>query len=177
MERKYEGDRISLRVETARFDDGPKFDREIVEHPGSVVLVPITDAGTVLLIRQFRQAAGKVLLEASAGTIEPGEAPEVTALRELREEVGQRAGKLFLLGGSWVAPGYSTEYSYMFIASELEVAPLPSDDGEDISVEEVEFDDLHRLIAEGEFEDQLSIAALLSALLVYANHIKGSQNE
>ena len=177
MERKYEGDRISLRVETARFDDGPKFDREIVEHPGSVVLVPITDAGTVLLIRQFRQAAGKVLLEASAGTIEPGEAPEVTALRELREEVGQRAGKLFLLGGSWVAPGYSTEYSYMFIASELEVAPLPSDDGEDISVEEVEFDDLHRLIAEGEIEDQMSIAALLSAQHVYSKHIKGSQNE
>ena len=177
VERKYEGDRISLRVETAKFDDGPKFDREIVEHPGSVVLVPITDAGTVLLIRQFRQAAGKVLLEASAGTIAPGEAPEVTALRELREEVGQRARKLFLVGGSWVAPGYSTEYSYMFIASELEVAPLPSDDGEDISVEEIEFDDLHRLIADGEIEDQMSIAALLSAQHVYTKHIKGSENE
>ena len=139
--------------------------------------MPITDAGTVLLIRQFRQAAGKVLLEASAGTIEPGEAPEVTALRELREEVGQRARKLFLVGGSWVAPGYSTEYSYMFIASELEVAPLPSDDGEDISVEEIEFDDLHRLIAEGEIEDQMSIAALLSAQHVYTKHIKGSENE
>ena len=62
VERKYEGDRISLRVDTAKFDDGPEFDREIVEHPGSVVLVPITDDGTVLLIRQFRQAAGKVLL-------------------------------------------------------------------------------------------------------------------
>ena len=160
MERKYEGDRISLRVDTARSDDGPKFDREIVEHPGSVVLVPITDAGTVLLIRQFRQAAGKVLLEASAGTIEPGEAPEVTALRELREEVGQRARKLFLVGGSWVAPGYSTEYSYMFIASELEVAPLPSDDGEDISVEEIELEDLKSLIDEGEIENQMSIAAL-----------------
>ena len=78
---------------------------------------------------------------------------------------------------SWVAPGYSTEYSYMFIASELEVAPLPSDDGEDISVEEIEFDDLHRLIAEGEIEDQMSIAALLSAQHVYTKHIKGSENE
>ena len=177
IERKYEGDRISLRVDTARFDDGPEFDREIVEHPGSVVLVPITNDGTVLLIRQFRQAAGKVLLEASAGTIESGENPEVTALRELREEVGHRAGKLIPIGGSWVAPGYSTEYSHMFIATELEVSPLPSDDGEDISVEEIEFDDVHRLIAEGEIEDQMSIAALLSAKHEYTEHIKISKND
>jgi len=65
----------------------------------------------------------------------------------------------------------------MFIATELQEAPLPSDDGEDISVEEIEFDDLHRLIAEGEIEDQMSIAALLSAQHVYTKHIKGSENE
>jgi ADP-ribose pyrophosphatase len=171
--RKYEGNRISLRVDTARFDDGPEFEREIVEHPGSVVLIPITNDGKVLLIRQYRQAAEKILLEASAGTREAGESPEVTAHRELQEEVGYRAGKLIPIGGSWVAPGYSTEYSYMYIATDLEPAPLPSDDGEDIVVEEIEFDDLHRLIATGELEDQMSIAALLSAQHVYAEHIRG----
>ncbi len=172
VSRKYEGNRISLRVDTARFDDGPAFDREIVEHPGSVVLVPITDDGKVLLIRQYRQAAEKFLLEASAGTREAGESPEVTAHRELQEEVGYKAGKLIPIGGSWVAPGYSTEYSYMYIATDLEEASLPSDDGEDIVVEEVDFEDLNRLIADGELEDQMSIAALLSAQYVYTQHIK-----
>jgi len=173
VNRKYEGNRISLRVDTAKFDDGPEFDREIVEHPGSVVLIPITDDGKVLLIRQYRQAAERFLLEASAGTREAGESPETTAHRELQEEVGYKAGKLIPIGGSWVAPGYSSEYSYMYIATNLEPAPLPPDDGEDIVVEEVDFDDLHRLIAEGELEDQMSIAALLSAKHVFAGHIRG----
>ncbi len=173
VNRKYEGSRISLRVDTAKFDDGPEFDREIVEHPGSVVLIPITDDGKVLLIRQYRLAAGRFLLEASAGTREAGENPEVTAHRELQEEVGYRAGRLIPIGGSWVAPGYSTEYSHIFIATELEPAQLPADDGEDIVVEEFEFDDLHQLIANGELEDQMSIAALLSAQHVFTEHIKG----
>lgn len=173
VNRKYEGSRISLRVDTAKFDDGPEFDREIVEHPGSVVLIPITDDGKVLLIRQYRLAAGRFLLEASAGTREAGENPEVTAHRELQEEVGYRAGRLIPIGGSWVAPGYSTEYSHIFIATELEPAQLPADDGEDIVVEEFEFDDVHRLIANGELEDQMSIAALLSAQHVFTEHIKG----
>jgi ADP-ribose pyrophosphatase len=91
----------------------------------------------------------------------------------LQEEVGYKAGKLISIGGSWVAPGYSTEYSYMYIATELELAPLPSDDGEDIVVEEVDFKDIQRLISSGELEDQMSIAALLSAQYVYTEHIKG----
>ena len=173
IDRKYEGNRISLRVDTARFGDGPEFDREIVEHPGSVVLIPITIDGKVLLIRQYRQAAERFLLEASAGTREAGESPEVTAHRELQEEVGYKAGRLIPIGGSWVAPGYSTEYSYMYIATDLTPSPLPSDDGEDIVVEEVDFDDLHRLISTGELEDLKSIAALLSAKHVFTEHIRG----
>ena len=160
-------------MDTARFENGPEFDREIVEHPGSVVLIPITEDGKILLIRQYRQAAERFLLEASAGTREAGESPEVTAHRELQEEVGYRAGKLISIGGSWVAPGYSTEYSHMYIATELELAPLPSDDGEDIVVEEVDFKDIQRLISSGELEDQMSIAALLSTQYVYTEHIKG----
>lgn len=174
VNRVYDGNRISVRVETARFDGGPEFDREIVEHPGSVVLVPIKTDGTVLLIRQFRQAAESFLLEAPAGTMEPGEEPVKTAHRELREEVGYRAGKLISIGGSWVAPGYSTEYSHMFIATELKHDPLPADDGEDIVIDEFEFDDIHRLISTGQLEDQMSIAALLAAQHVYVEHVANS---
>ena len=160
-------------MDTARFEDGPEFDREIIEHPGSVVLIPITHDGKILLIRQYRQAAERFLLEAPAGTRETGDCPGVTAHRELQEEVGYRAGKLISIGGSWVAPGYSTEYSYIYIATELESAPLPSDEGEDIVVEEVDFKDIQRLISSGELEDQMSIAALLSTQCVYLEHIKG----
>lgn len=177
VSRKYEGSRISLRVDTARFDDGPEFDREIVEHPGSVVLIPITPTGKVLLIRQFRQSAEKVLLEAPAGTREPGEDPELTARRELQEEVGYKTGKLIPIGGSWVAPGYSTEYSHAYIATELEPDPLPADDGEDIVVEEFAFSDIKQLIIEGELEDQMSIAALLTAQHVYMDNIKTSRTD
>jgi 8-oxo-dGTP pyrophosphatase MutT (NUDIX family) len=177
VSRKYEGNRISLRVDTARFDAGPEFDREIVEHPGSVVLIPITAEGKVLLIRQYRQSAEKILLEAPAGTREPGEDPEATARRELREEVGYRTKNLIPIGGSWVAPGYSTEYSHAFIATELEAAPLPADEGEDIVVTEFEFDDIHRLIAEGVLEDQMTIAALLTARHVYTEYVEQGQDE
>lgn len=177
VSRKYEGDRISLRVDTARFGDGPEFDREIVEHPGSVVLIPITAEGRVLLIRQFRQSAKTVLLEAPAGTMEPGENPESTARRELREEIGYSAGKLIPIGGSWVAPGYSTEYSYTYIATELEPDPLPADESEDIVVIEIELGDVHRLIIEGELEDQMTIAALLTAQHVYADYITARTNQ
>jgi len=167
VDRKYEGNRISLRIDTAQFEDGPEFDKEIIEHPGSVVLIPITDEGQVLLIRQYRLAAGKELLEASAGTRESGEEPETTAHRELQEEVGYKAGTLIRIGGSWVAPGYSTEYTHNFIAKDLVYSPLAQDDGEDIVVEAHDFSEIPELIRSGELEDQMTIAALLSAQHVY----------
>ena len=167
VDRKYEGNRISLRVDRARFENGPAFDREIVEHPGSVVVIPITKNGKILLVRQYRIPAERDLLEVSAGTIEKGESPDITAHRELQEEVGYKAGTLTSIGGSWVAPGYSTEYTHTYLATDLVPSVLPSDDGEDIVVEEVSFEDLDRLISTGELEDQMSIAALLIAKYVY----------
>jgi ADP-ribose pyrophosphatase len=142
-----------------------------------VVLIPINAAGKVLLIRQFRQSAARILLEAPAGTREPGESPEATARRELQEEVGYKAGKLIPIGGSWVAPGYSTEYCHAFIAMQLEPDPTPADEGEDIVVAEFDFSDVHRLIVEGELEDQMTIAALLSAQHVYMDNIKSGPGE
>jgi len=109
--------------------------------------------------------------------MEPGENPESTARRELREEIGYSAGKLIPIGGSWVAPGYSTEYSYTYIATELEPDPLPADESEDIVVIEIELGDVHRLIIEGELEDQMTIAALLTAQHVYADYITARTNQ
>ena len=83
-----EGKLVRFRVDTVRLEDGREFEREVVEHAQSVVVVPVTDRETVLLVRQWRQATGDWLLEAPAGRMEPDEAPEDTAQRELREETG-----------------------------------------------------------------------------------------
>ena len=109
--------------------------------------------------------------------MERGENPESTARRELREEIGYSAGKLIPIGGSWVAPGYSTEYSHTYIATELEYDPLPADDGEDIVITEIALGDVHRLIIEGELEDQMTIAALLTAQHVYTDYITTRTNQ
>lgn len=141
--------------------------KEIVDHPGGVTIFPVTDHGTALLVRQWRQPVGDVLLEAPAGTLEPGEDPADCAHRELREEAGVRAGKLTSLGGSWVAPGYSTEFNWGFLASNLTEDPLQQDDSEDIHTVEVKIEDIPRMIREGELQDQMTIAAYLAAAHVF----------
>lgn len=138
--------------------------KEIVEHPGSVVILPVTGHSTAILIQQWRLAPGKVLIEAPCGTREPGEAPEVTAHRELREEAGLRAGSLTPLGGSWVAPGYSTEFTFAFLARNLTRDPLPQDDGEDIHTIEVPLDDIPRMVRDGDLQDQMTIAVCYAAM-------------
>ncbi len=172
--RVYSGNRISLRVDTIRLDGRPEVEREIVEHPGSIVLVPVTNRGTVVMIRQWRQAAGEVVLELPAGTLEPGEEPVTTAQRELREETGYRAESLIDLGGAWVSPGYTTEFSYAYLATGLIVDPLPQDHGEDIRTVEIPIDEVHGLIRSGDLRDQMTIAALYAALEVHRDQLEGS---
>ncbi len=173
--RIHDGKRISLRLDTVQIGDRPVVEREIVEHPGSVVIVPVTDKETVLLIRQWRQPAGEVILEAPAGTLDSGEDAESTALRELREEAGVSAGRLISMGGSWVAPGYSTEYTYAYLATDLRDDPLPQDDGEDIHVVETPLAQVPELIRSGQLRDQMSIAALCMGLYLYRDELKHSQ--
>ena len=165
--RVHEGRRISLRIDEFRLGDKPPAVKEIIEHPGGVVILPVTDHGTVLLIRQWRQAAHSILLECPSGTREPGEPPEVSAHRELREEAGVRAERLIPLGGNWVAPGYSSEFTYGFLATGLTPDPLPQDDGEDIHVVEVPVEDIPQMIRTGELQDQMTIAVYYAAMYVF----------
>ncbi len=163
----HHGQRISLRIDEFRLGDRQTVTKEIIEHPGSVVILPITDDGHVVLVKQWRQAAGKVLLEAPCGTREPGEDPLITAHRELREETGFRAGTMKPIGGSWVAPGYSGEFTHAFVAYNLTPDPLPQDTGEDIHTVMTSFADLPRMIREGEMQDQMTIAVYYMAMHVF----------
>jgi ADP-ribose pyrophosphatase len=119
--------------------------------------------GRILFVRQYRHATGKELLELPAGTLDVGELPENCALREIREETGFAAGKLIKLGEFFLAPGYSTEYMVVYLATELHPDPLPGDLDEFITLEPIPIDQAYNFALSGEIQDGKSLAALLLA--------------
>ena len=141
-ERVFTGKRFSVRVDRVRLADGSESTRDIVEAPNAVVVVAVDDEGHVLMVRQYRKAPERELLELPAGVIDPGETPFESAQRELREEVGMAAGRLTELGSFFAAPGGLTECVYAFLATELRADPLPPDEDERIEVERAPFRDL-----------------------------------
>lgn len=108
-----------------------------------------------------------LLLEAPAGRLEQGEEPEDGARREMREETGHAAGRLFRMGGFWMAPGYSTEYMYAFLATNLRADPLPADEDEDIEVVPTPWKDIPDLIRNGIIQDSKSTSALQMAYFLF----------
>lgn len=157
----YEGKIIRLDRDMIRFADGHEAERVIVRHPGAVSLVVVDADGRWLLIRQYRHPVGKPLLEIPAGTREVGEAPEVTAAREVREETGYAAGSLVHLGGAWMAPGFISEYMDFYLATELSESPLPQDDDEYISApERITEAEIEAAILDGGINDAKTILAL-----------------
>ena len=105
----YHGVIVNVRLDEARLPDGSTAKREVVEHPGGVTVLPLEADGTVWCVRQYRYPFSRTLLEVPAGKLEPGEAPELAAARELSEETGLTAGRLQYLGANFTSPGYSEE--------------------------------------------------------------------
>ena len=158
----YEGTIINVKVDEVLLKNGVKAKREVVEHKPAVAIVPVDAENNVLLVRQYRHPAKIDLLEIPAGIIEPGEEPEVAALRELQEEVGYTSRNLRLIFGFWTSPGFTDEYIYGFIARDLVPNRLPQDHDEDISVEKIPIGRLQQLIRLGEIQDSKSIALLMT---------------
>jgi ADP-ribose pyrophosphatase len=158
-----------LRFVRATFEgpDGTTFEREVVHHPGAVSVVPVVDEGTaVLLVRQYRAAIERDLLEIPAGKRDvAGEAPELTARRELEEEVGMRAGRLEKLAEFYNSPGFCDEHSFVYMALDLEPCPsaAQSEEEQHMTVERILLDDVPGLIAKGELVDAKSIIGLCLA--------------
>ena len=114
----YEGRIFKLYQETVQLPDQKYAYRDVVYHPGGVGIIAV-DGEDILLVQQYRHAIRKVLIEIPAGTLEPGEPPEVCAMRELREETGMAARTIQLIGTFYLAPGYSSEKMYIFLATDL----------------------------------------------------------
>lgn len=148
--------------------DGRQTSREIVEHPPCVAVVAVAANGDILLVRQYREAAAESLLEIPAGGINKDESPEAAVARELREEIGLKPGKITPLGGFYSTPGYGTEYLHLFLATELEPAPLEAEDTAAITVQTVSPEAIAGLIRSGEIKDAKTIAGLLRYLCLEA---------
>ena len=142
--------------------NGSKTKRDVVRHPGAVAIVPILSDGRVVLVRQYRYAAGKELLEIPAGTLEEGEPPLECATRELREETGYEAEELEPLLSCLMAPGYSDEVIHFFAARGLKEVGADTEPDEDISVVPLDLAEVRRLIKENVIEDAKTIVGILS---------------
>ncbi|MCX7912245.1 MAG: NUDIX hydrolase [Dehalococcoidales bacterium] len=157
----FTGRAIRVRVDTVRTVDGRMSSREIVEHAPCIAVIPVNENGEVLLVRQFRKAVEKELLEIPAGGIDEGEDPETAVTREMREEIGMRPQRLLRLGGFYSSPGYSSEYLHLYLATDLVPDPLSAEDTAGITIVPVRPEGIPEMIASGRIEDGKTIAGLL----------------
>ena len=163
-EQVFDGKLVKVRVDAVRLPSGREATREVVEHPGAVAILPVTDAGKLILVRQFRYAVGRHLLEVPAGTREPGEPDEETARRELHEEVGFEAATIELLARFFISPGWCNEELVAFRATGLRDIGAKPEQDEELEVVEVDPADVTRLIASGEIGDAKTITTVLAHL-------------
>jgi len=141
--------------------DGRQHARDIVEHPGAVTILPLLDDGRVCLIRNYRVAAGKTLVELPAGTLEPGEDPAVTAERELIEETGYRATSIEKIREFFLSPGILNECMHLYVARGLTPGESALEPGEEIERLVVAWDEAMRMALDGTIEDAKTLVALL----------------
>lgn len=140
-----------------------EYKRDIIVHGGSAVILPVFEDMTIGFVRQYRHAAEKFLLELPAGTLEVGETPEASALREVEEEIGYKASKIQKLTEFYVSPGFLTEKMHVFLATDLTQTKQNLDDDEILSVERISFPDAMRMIENGEIEDAKTMLGLIFA--------------
>ena len=158
----HEGKNFDFLVDEVELPNGHVTQRDIVRHPGAVAIVPLLGDGRVALIRQYRYAAGKNLLEIPAGTLEQGEPPLECAARELREETGYKAQELEPLLSCFMAPGYSDEVIHFFVARGLSVVGDDPEDDEEITLEFYSLEEVRRMIVDNVIEDSKTIVGILS---------------
>lgn len=159
----YESRVFRVHRDQVRLAGGLTVTREVVEHPGAVVMVPLVQGGRVLMVRQFRYAAREVLLELPAGTLKRGEDPQEAAQRELQEEVGYRAGRLTHLASFYSAPGFCTELLHLYLAEELTPSKLDGDEDEDLEVVVLPIRQALAQAVRGELRDAKTLAGLFLA--------------
>ncbi|RKD34553.1 NUDIX hydrolase [Thermohalobacter berrensis] len=162
-EKIYDGKILKLRIDTVELPDKKYSKREIVEHPGAVGIVPITENNEVVLVKQYRKAVEKVLYEIPAGKLEIGEEPLNCAVRELKEETGIIADKMEFISEFYTTPGFCDEKIYLFIAQGLEEGKANPDNDEYIDVVKLKINEVLSMINDGVILDSKTIIGILMA--------------
>ncbi len=159
-ERIYDGKILNLRVDTVELPDKKYSKREIVEHPGAVAIIAINENKEMIMIRQYRKAIDKILLEIPAGKLELNEEPIESAKRELKEETGYTADKIEYVMEFYTSPGFNNEKIYLFLAQGLTEGEQELEVGEYIDVEKYNLDELMKMIKLGEIVDSKTIIGI-----------------
>jgi ADP-ribose pyrophosphatase len=162
-ERAFDGMLLKLRVDKVRTPSGKEAQRELIEHPGSVVIVPVTTDGKVLFVRQFRYSIGEYLLELPAGLIDPGEDPLESAKRELVEEVSYEAGTIRELCKVYISPGYTQEMTTIYLAEDCTPVDHEDDEDEPMQLFPIDLHDIPAMLTPG-VADAVDAQTLLGML-------------
>lgn len=159
----FRGKIVNLRVDQVELPNGNRTAREVVEHAGAVAVVPVTDKNEIIMVRQYRYPAGRVLLEVPAGKLEKGEDPALCAERELREETGFEAGEMSLIFSFYTTPGFTDEKLYLYLARGLVQLGSQPDEDEFINIDCIPLEKALEMVDSGEVEDAKSIIGVLAA--------------
>ncbi|MEW5762317.1 MAG: NUDIX hydrolase [Bacillota bacterium] len=159
----FRGKILNVRVDTVILPDGREGTREVVEYAGAVTILPLTEAGEVVLVRQYRYPVGRTLLEIPAGKVEAGEDPLACARRELREETGYEAERWEKLLTFYSTPGFTSEKMHLYLATELKAGPQMPDGDEFVEVVQVPFREALAMVRNGTICDAKSVVGLLFA--------------
>jgi ADP-ribose pyrophosphatase len=157
----FQGRRFRVERAVQTMADGSRHVREVVRHPGAVVILPLLDDGRVCFVRNYRVAVGQSLIELPAGTLEPEEDPARAALRELAEETGYRAGRLEHLITFCMSPGILDERMHLYLADGLEPGPMALEAGEDIEPLLCTWEETLNMTRRGDIRDAKPLAGLL----------------
>lgn len=159
----FKGKVISVKVDDVILPNGNKSKREIVNHPGAVAIIPITDDGKIILVEQYRKALERSIFEIPAGKLEKGEAPETTARRELEEETGYGCHELTYIQSFATSPGFADEVIHLYVAKQLfnieDKADL--DEDEFVSLMEVTLEEAEQMVQEQKIYDAKTAFAVL----------------
>ncbi len=166
----YKGAILNLRKDKVEVLNGTSY-REIIEHNGGAVILAMKDDGTVVMVKQYRKAQDRIMLEVPAGKIDLGEEPEVAAKRELKEETGYTAKNIRLLTEMMPTPGYSEEILYIYLATGLIAGETDFDENEAIDIIEYSINDLSNMVMSGEIQDGKSQVAILMAKNLYDRNL------
>jgi ADP-ribose pyrophosphatase len=168
--RIYKGRVVTLDVDTVTLPNGATIELEMIHHPGAAAVVPMKNDDTVILIKQFRYAAGGYIYEVPAGKLNPGEDPKVCAARELEEEIGYQAASLELLASVLTTPGFTDEIIHIYFGTGLRPATQNLDHDEVIEIVELPLEKAIAYIQDGTIRDAKTIIGLQMAYLNRRSH-------